>query len=113
VLQTIYGRLPDSECGFAVTGAVVEATVDGGEQRYGVRGEDATIGSCGGGDFPGTVVPGGEGSGGGGSSGPLAAPATGEGLVPTGDHVGWAAAVLAVGGVALCGVGLAVRRRTR
>jgi hypothetical protein len=125
VLLTTYGPAADYDCGYVMSGVVVEATVDGQERRYGARAEEeATVGECdsggttegpiGGGD---TIV-GGERrpveSGRGGPSGPLAAPpATGEGPSPSGGDAWWAAAVLAAGGASLIGAALALRRRSR
>jgi hypothetical protein len=110
-LRTTYGRPPDSECGIAVTAAVVEASVDGERQRYGVRGEDTTMGICVGGDSPGTVVPGGEGPG--STVGAVALPSGGEGPAGREVDVLWAVAVLVTGGASLVGAAMALRRRAR
>ena len=132
VLTTTYGHVSDDGCGSAAGGVMVEATVGGQKQFYGVRpdsGEWAEVGDCpdengpGGGD-DGTGVRDGQGGGGGGYGVPPEAmpipprpPATGlalgdEGPTPSGGDVWWAAA-LAVGGASLVGAALALRRWAR
>ena len=120
VLKTTYGHVSDDGCGSAAGGVMVEATVGGQKQFYGVRpdpGEWAEVGDCqgenrpGGGD-DGTGVPDGQGEGAAGYEVPpeampilLRLPATGlalgdEGPTPAGGYAWWAAA-------------LALRRRAR
>jgi len=128
VLKTTYGHVSDDGCGSAAGGVMVEATVGGQKQFYGVRpdpGEWAEVGDCqpGGGD-DGTGVRDGQGGGGGGYEAPpeampspLRPPATGlalgdEGPTPSGGYA-WCAAALAAGGVSLCWAALALRRRAR
>ena len=132
VLATTYGHASEGGCGYVTSGVVVEAVVSGERQLYGAHPDTdqwAMVGDCqgenrpGGGD-DGTGVRDGQGGGGGGYEVPPEAmpipprpPATGlargdEGPTPAGGYAWWAAA-LAAGGVALCGVGLAVRRRAR
>jgi hypothetical protein len=96
-------------------GVVVEAMVNGQEQRYGAEAEDsANVGEC---DYEGNIG-GGRGGGemgvGGGGFGVVGAPAGGEGpAAPEGD-VSWAAAVvLGAGGLGLVGAARLMRKRSR
>ena len=115
VLATTYGHASEGGCGYVTSGVVVEAVVGSERQLYGARPDPdqwAMVGDCqgenrpGGGDGGASV---GDGQGG----GPMSAPGTGERPSPVGGNAWWMMAALAAGGVALCGVGLAVRRRAR
>ena len=111
VLRTTYGPGESDDCGDVIPGVVVEATVDGVEQRYGARAEDVTVGTCRAGNRPGAAIPGGEGSG--SAVGAVAPPSGGEGPAAAEGDVLWAAFVLAGGGGALVAAALALRRRSR
>lgn len=100
VLRMTYGPAEGVDCGWASSGFVVEATVDGQEQRYGARPiAEQLVGECaypqigGGGELPTTLGRGGEGP------------------VPPGGGASWAAAALAGIGLLLIAAGLAARRR--
>jgi len=92
-LKTTYRIVNKARCGYVSDDTVVEAAFGGEKERYGAHTDRVFYADCRGYDPTSTPsstpVPGGRG--GGGSSEPMAAPATGEGSAPTGDVL-WAAA---------------------
>ncbi|MBE3111127.1 MAG: hypothetical protein IMZ46_11565, partial [Acidobacteria bacterium] len=108
VLRMSYAPAADYDCASVDTGTIVEATVDGKTERYGVRpDEQPQLGECRSiDDEEGSFVPGGRG-------GPVGFGRGGEGPGDSTFDLTWAAMCLAAGGAALVALATLVRRKVR